>query len=458
MGKKQQDRIPRVNPADLADEFLAKCGFATPEGLRLRRYRGDWLQFDGMVFRPWSDEEMKAAVTTFLRTTEARPAASTHFLNSTIVHLQSLCLVPNAVEWPARLSGEEWVTQQHCVVMQNGILNLSALRQGTSTTVLSPHTPALLCRVSLPYSYDPQATCPRWLTFLETVLPDPESRQLLQEIFGYCLTFDISMQRFFLFEGSGANGKGVTLNILRHLVGKENVSALPLSRFNSAHELIVTLAKMVNITNELGERFAEEPLKQFVGGDLMHLNPKHKEPFSAKPTAKLVNATNVLPHVTDRSDGFWRRVMILPFPVTIPEDERDPTLEDKLALELSGILNWSIAGAHVLYQRGRFIEPQVSVAARQAWRNASDPIGQFLETWYEAREDGQICKQEMYSFYTSYCQKRGETPLSAQRFHHDVKRQFPGATQTRPRSKDGSRPHMYQGIAVRSIQEASVEG
>ena len=120
------------------------------------------------------------------------------------------------------------------------------------------------------------------------------------------------MQRFFLFEGSGANGKLATLNILRRLVGPENVSALPLSRFNSAHELIVTLGKLVNITSELGDRFAKEPLKQYVGGDLMHFNPKYKEPFSAKPTAKLVNATNVLPHVTDRSDGFWRRMSYTP--------------------------------------------------------------------------------------------------------------------------------------------------
>ncbi len=457
MTVQQPKQAQATNPADLADDFLQERGFATSEGLCLRRYRGDWLQFDGMVFRLLSDEEMKADVMAYLRTTEAREKATSSFLNGVLAHLQSLCLVPNAVEWPARQVGNEWVTQQHCVVMQNGLLNFSALRSDANELVLAPHTPALVSRVSLPYSYDPHAKCPGWMIFLETILPDPESRQLLQELFGYCLTLDVSMQRFFLFEGSGANGKGVTLNILRRLVGPENVSALPLSRFASPHELIVTLGKLVNITNELGERFAEEPLKQFVGGDLVHFNPKYKEPFAAKPTAKLVNATNVRPTVTDRSDGFWRRVTILPFPVTIPEDQRDPFLEDKLATELSGILNWAIAGSHALYQRGHFIEPQVVREARQTWRSDTNPAAQFLEERYEATEGGEIGKQEMYNAYKSFCIDGGEKPLPAQQFHQEVTRRFPGATEVRPRVEGGSRPHVYRGIAVRSLEEAGLE-
>jgi len=83
--------------------------------------------------------------------------------------------------------------------------------------------------------------------------------------------------------------KGVTLNILGRLLGgKENVSAVPLARFSGTHDLIETLGKLVNITNEVGDKLAEDTLKQFVAGDFVYFNPKHKRPFSARPTAKLV--------------------------------------------------------------------------------------------------------------------------------------------------------------------------
>src|SRR5262249_40607785 len=163
-----------------------------------------------------------------------------------------------------------------------------------------------------------------------------------------------SQQKFFMFEGSGGNGKGVVTNSLTRVLGVENVSALSLHRFGGPHELVVILGKLVNITTELkaSDKVAEHVLKQLTGSDAITFNPKYKEPFSAKPTAKIILVTNERPQFTDRSDGLWRRLIILPFPVTISEDRRNVHLEDELAAELPGILNWAIAGARSLYQGG----------------------------------------------------------------------------------------------------------
>lgn len=187
-----------VTPADIADRYLSTRGFFRREGLCLRRYRGDWFRFDELVFRPLSDEELRCDVMKFLRDTAARAKATSFLLNSILAHIQSICCVPNAVEWPARQSEAGWMTQHNCVVMQNGVLNLAVLQSGNSEPVLSPHTPALLSRIVLPYAYDPTAPCPRWRHFLNEILPDPDSRHLLQEIFGYCLTSGTRLQRFFL--------------------------------------------------------------------------------------------------------------------------------------------------------------------------------------------------------------------------------------------------------------------
>ena len=109
-------------------------------------------------------------------------------------------------------------------------------------------------------------------------MPDPDCRLLLREIFGYCLTYDTSLQKFFLFEGVGANGKGVVLRILTILLGEANVSSLPLELFGASHGLESTLGKLANITSELGDmdRVAEGLLKQFTGEDSMYFNPKYR--------------------------------------------------------------------------------------------------------------------------------------------------------------------------------------
>ena len=137
----------------------------------------------------------------------------------------------------------------------------------------------------------------KWEAFLGQVLPDPESRQLLQEIFGYCLTYDTSQQKFFMFEGNGANGKGVVLRVLTLLLGVKNISSLPLESFSEKHDLVVTCGKLVNLTSEVGDldKVGEGLLKQFTCEDMMHFNPKYYPPFSTKPTARLIVATNVRP-------------------------------------------------------------------------------------------------------------------------------------------------------------------
>lgn len=446
---------PSSSPADLADAYLMSRGLDM-NGLRLRHHRGSWLRYDGRIYRTVPREELTADIMAYLRSTPARDRATQHTLNSILVNLTATesCLVPSSTELPAKKEGDSWVTCQNLVIVENGILDLAAVRKGSDTQVLSPHTPNLVSTVILPYAYDPTAQCPRWIRFLDEIFPDESCRQLLQQIFGYCLTLDTSLQKFFVFIGTGANGKSVVLAVLRLLVGAENVSALPLAKFGSNHELVITLGKLLNITSEVGEveRIDEGLLKQFTGGDIMHFNPKYEKPFTAKPTAKLVVGTNTRPAFKDRSDGTWRRLIVLPFPVVIPEDKRNPCLENDLAKELSGILNWAIAGAHALYEQGRFIETQTALDAREQFRRESSSARLFLgECCYE-QTDGEMPKRKLYSLYKDYCDSRGYKPSNAHTFCDEVKSVFPRIEECKPRTDEGSRPRCYKGIALLPTQ------
>lgn len=440
---------PSSSPADLADAYIRSRGLDV-NGLRLRVHRGTWLRYGGQAYRPVPKDELTADIMAYLRSTVVRDRATQHTLNSILANLTAPCMVPSSIELPARQEGDSWSTCQNLVIVKNGVLDLAALRNGTDKHVLNPHTPDLVSTVLLPYAFDPTAQCPRWIRFLEEIFPDENSRHLLQQIFGYCLTFDTSLQKFFVFIGTGANGKSVVLAVLRLLVGSENVSALPLAKFGSNHELVVTLGKLLNITSEVGEvdRIDEGLLKQFTGGDIMHFNPKYEKPFTAKPTAKLVVGTNTRPAFRDRSEGTWRRLIVLPFPVIIPEDKRNPCLESDLATELSGILNWSIAGAHALYERGRFVEPHPALEARERFRRESSSARLFLgECCYEVTA-GEIPKRKLYSLYKDYCESRGYKPSNAHNFGEEVKTVFPRIDECKPRTEEGSRPRTYKGIAL----------
>ena len=165
------------------------------------------------------------------------------------------------------------------------------------------------------------------------------------------------------------------LIILTALLGEANVSSLGLEVFSHTHGLELTLGKLVNITGDVGEldKVAEGTLKLFTGCDMLHFNPKYKDPFSARATARIIIATNVRPPFRDRSDGIWRRLVLLPFPVTIPEEQQNKHLADELKAELPGILNWAIEGSNRLRQQRGFTEPPVSREVKQDYQLESNP-------------------------------------------------------------------------------------
>ncbi|MCA9420501.1 MAG: DUF3854 domain-containing protein [Nitrospira sp.] len=436
-------------PADIADEFLIGQNFQSDRGLKLRFYREEWFRYDGQTFQPFQIPDLKSKIVEHLRAGIARGKATHSFVNNILLHLQSLCAIPSSVTLPASLTKSGWVTSPDCLTLSNGILDLHSLLRGEPATVLSPLNPSFVSMVGVPFEFNPKATCPQWRHFLEEILPNPDGRLLLKEIFGYCLTYDTSLQKFFLFEGIGANGKGVVLRILTRLLGETNVSSLPLELFGAAHDLVTTLGKLVNITSDLGEldRVAEGLLKQFTGDDYMHFNPKYRTPYSAKPTAKLIIAANVRPPFRDRSEGIWRRLVILPFPTQIPPEKQNSKLTDELTGELPGILNWAIAGAFSLRKRKHFLESKDGVLARQQFQRESNPARLFLEESCERDLTGEIPSIFLYQEYAKFCQNRGFHPLNETHFGREVRATFAQVERIRlPVQGESSRPWGYRGL------------
>ena len=194
-------------PADAADVYMdLRALWQGPIPL-LRYHRGEWFRFNGKIFVRVEQDELKADVMRCLRQLN-RAKANTSFQASVIANLHPVCAMPSSIDLPARMTGIEWKGASDWIVVHNGILDVGALLRRSGEVVLSPHAPSFVSTILLPFAYDPGASCDRWEAFLVEVLPSLESRMLLQELFGYCLTFDLSQQKFFLLLGFRGKRKG----------------------------------------------------------------------------------------------------------------------------------------------------------------------------------------------------------------------------------------------------------
>ena len=285
---------------------------------------------------------------------------------------------------------------------------------------------------------------------------------LLQQWVGYLFRPDLNEQKFLLCTGEGANGKGVFFKVIQALLGEHNCSELGLSSFNpkiNRFGLYTTLGKMVNMTNESShiiEHEGETVLKSYVAGDTINFERKFREPLSAKPTAKIMIATNALPRFNDRTHAIWRRILLVPFPKIIESENQIKDLAEQLRRELSGIFNWTLDGLEQLNKAGRFIEPSESKKFLEEYRRDSDPARAFLMENYIYSLDGcGVPSNDLYQEYVQYCKSNGCRPMRNTQFGQSVKRVFPEVEKVRWGSRD-DRSYIYKGLVSCVSQETPI--
>jgi putative DNA primase/helicase len=336
------------------------------------------------------------------------------------------------------------------LALKNGLLDIGEVASGHIH--LRDRSPLWFSTVAFPFECDGQAKCPYWLKFLDEVLEHDQQRiDLLQEWFGYLLTPDTTQHKFVVAEGEGANGKSVLLEVLTALLGPENVANVPLEMFGQRFQLTTTIHKLANVCAEVGEidRVAEGFLKQFTAGDRMHFDRKFLSPVMAYPTARLILSTNNRPRFKDRSTGIWRRMIIVPFRVTIPPDRQDRHLADKLKEELPGVFQWALEGLARLRRNQAFTIPTVCEETLTDYRREINPARVFLEE--ACREDtrASVGCAELYKKYVAWCAENGFESLDERQFGKEVKRAFSRVERKRSSVALG-RKWMYRGLSCLS--------
>jgi len=438
----------------LAERFLKEREMRIEGVLHLRWWRDEFYRFNGTHYVRLADGDLRAHVNEWLQGDPVlRSTAGTHVTLSILQNLQAITLIDAAKEPPCWLDETENTCE--LVSLSNGVISIDDLL-ATKLDGIRPHSPAYFTLASLPFPLDPNADCPRWLSFIDEMMPDPDVRSLLQTMFGYLLVYDTTQEVFFLLEGAGANGKTVVCTVLREILGPSNTSAVGLEAFSAVRTfpLVATIGKKANIVEELEEvsRAAEGVLKNFVTGKPMTIERKHKDSFDLTPTARLVFATNVLPRFVDRSDGIWRRMILIPFRQQILErSKQDKRLIDphwwRSSGELPGIFLWALGGLAELRRRGCFVEPELCRAEKETYRQESNPAGTFLAEMCEVGSSLDVSSRVLYQGYNSWVVDNGFRALSATQFAKEVKRLYPEVQlSAHPRYIDGGRFRVWTGL------------
>lgn len=270
----------------------------------------------------------------------------------------------------------------------------------------------------LPFAYDAGATAPRFKSYLDQVLPDIERQQVLAEYLGYVFITPatLKLEKTLLLYGSGANGKSVFFEIVTALLGKQNVSGYNLQSLTNenGYQRAKLANILVNYASEINGNMDTAIFKQLVSGEPVEARLPYGDPFMLTHYARLIFNCNELPRDVEHTNAYFRRFLIVPFDVTIPEDQQDRTLAQTIIRhELSGVFNWVLEGLNRLLVQKKFTDSEAVRRQVEQYRKQSDSVLMFLEDeGYKPSLHEIKPLKDLFSEYRVYCNDSGYRPCS----------------------------------------------
>jgi putative DNA primase/helicase len=187
--------------------------------------------------------------------------------------------------------------------------------------------------------------------------------------------------------------------------------------------------------------------KALTGEDTIFAERKNKPIFCFRPFARLLFSCNDIPkNINDRSEGFYRRLIIIRFSKSVPPEKRDPNLREKLALEADGILMWALAGLRrIMSNNYVFGETDRTREELQRYRIDSNSALLFMEECAEFGEGFECFRSDVYDAYQEFCRNNGYKPFSQIRFNKDLAESDVGIVQARDAI---TRRHTWRGVKI----------
>jgi putative DNA primase/helicase len=304
------------------------------------------------------------------------------------------------------------------------IINFSNGLYNMMTDELKPHDEKYLSTIRVGGAYKPEAQCPIFMKYLADVLPESEL-PLIQEIMGYMLVPLNKAQKSFVLVGKPDSGKSTLLYVIQDLLLRQiNCSNLTWQALDEKFATVQLFGKLANIFADLPTENIKDTgtFKAITGEDYISAQHKFKEYFSFKPFCRLLFSCNNIPrNYSDKSDGFYRRLILIRFDHSIPQEKKDENLKDKLAEETDGILAWAMVGLKRLMSNNfRFSETDRTRAELASYKAENSSVMAFVEECCEVKSGNEVLRTELYSIYHEYCTENGQKPVGQKKFNSEL--------------------------------------
>jgi P4 family phage/plasmid primase-like protien len=255
-----------------------------------------------------------------------------------------------------------------------------------------------------------------WLRLLDVAFDgDKTTIDFIRRALGYSLTGETRESKLFFCYGTGANGKSSVLNLVFHVLAdyaRRAAASTFLSSNREAHptDLAGLQGARLVVASELpkGKTWDESTLKDLTGGDTLTARYMRGDFFDFKPVAKLWIAGNTQPSFRGVDEAMRRRLVLIPFTVTVPPEERDPKLPEKLITEAPQILNWMIQGAMDWYANGLHVPSSIK-AASEEYLDDEDLVGQFLADETAPDPGGFVTTTSLHERFSQWTARQGIT-------------------------------------------------
>lgn len=314
-------------------------------------------------------------------------------------------------------------TEAHLIAFRNGILNVY-------DDSFTPLTPEHIITNRIDWDYNPQAYDELTDKTLNKIACNDESiRALLEEATGICMFRRNELGKAFILTGTGSNGKSTFLNMLRHMLGKRNISSLDLKKLSDRFSTVMLFGKMANIGDDISDEFVVDSstFKKIVTGETIDAEQKGQPKFEFEPYVKLFFSANNIPRMGKGRDSaaILRRLVIIPFEAKFSPEDDDfvPFIGEKLKTQeaMEYLIQLGIQGLKRVLETKKFTDSEKVQKELDEYEESNNPVLGFIrECESENFQIENNPTNSVYKRYNEYCIANNLNPMSNIEFSKQI--------------------------------------
>ena len=299
------------------------------------------------------------------------------------------------------------------IAFKNGIYDLV-------TDTLLPYSPEYVITNRIPWDYIPDAQSElAERTLNKLACDDPSIVALLQECIGYCFYRRNELGKAFILTGDKSNGKSTFLDVIKYMLGDENISALDLKELGDRFSTSMMFGKLANLGDDIGDDFLSGTqvsiFKKIITGNRIKAERKGQDPFEFNPYIKMLFSANDIPRMKDKTGAVLRRLVIIPFNATftVNDPDFDPYIKYKLVEQgsIEYLIRVGIEGLRRVIQQNHFTQSERVDREIKEYEEENNPIAGFIEDQGLDMIENQLTA-DVYKRYQVFCADNSLTPMS----------------------------------------------